>query len=92
MNKIIRIIIKEDCEGCNIAKKLVKKAIIESEIKDIKLEIINCIDIEYKQFIESNNINCFPTIIFMDDKTILKKFTGAKSVPRIIEEINILFT
>ena len=51
MNDVIRIVTTKGCEGCEIAINLVNKAIKQSTYTHIKVEIIDCLDDEYRQFI-----------------------------------------
>ena len=61
MDNVIRLITTEGCEGCAIAERLIEKAISIAEV-EIHLEVIDCLDPYYYDFIRQNNITDYPTM------------------------------
>ena len=64
MDNIIRLITTEGCEGCAIAERLIEKAISVAEV-EIHLEVIDCLDPYYYDFIRQNNITDYPTTLYI---------------------------
>lgn len=82
----IYLITTEGCEGCRIAKNILEKAIIESKIKLIYLQIdVN--DKFYYDFIKSLNVSDFPTIVFTRNHKILETITGTTTVDKLVKRI-----
>lgn len=90
MNSIIIIEI-EGCEGCKIAKKLTRNAIVQSNVT-AELIFMNGITPERnKEFCNNHNIKDFPTTLFVKDSKILESYVGTKPISEIIDKIKIHF-
>lgn len=87
---VIRLITTEGCEACNIAKKLITDAIKQSGAS-VKLQIIDCLDEKYKDFIRIHNIYDYPTIIFMQDDITIFTRKGTMAVPQLLYQIKLWF-
>lgn len=92
MSNVIRLVTTEGCQGCIIAINLIAKAIKKSHYKDIDFQIIDCLNEEYRQFINRYFITDYPTMVFIKDDKVLVKYEGTKPVRFIIDEINKQFS
>ena len=81
MDNVIRLITTEGCEGCAIAERLIEKAISVAEV-EIHLEVIDCLDPYYYDFIRQNYI--------VNDK-IIDKTIGTMTLKRFEQKINKIF-
>lgn len=88
MYPIIRLITTEGCEGCNILRNLLYRAIEESGHENIVVEEIDCQDTKYTSFLKRYFINDFPTMVFIYDNNVLTKFVGTMTVSEIKYNIN----
>lgn len=91
MNNVIRLVTTEGCEGCKIAENIIKKVIEKPDFSNIKLEKIDCLDINYRQFINRYFINDYPTIVFIKDNDVLAKYVGTMSESILIDKIKYWF-
>ena len=87
---VIRLITTEGCEGCAIAKRLIEKAISVAEV-EIHLEVIDCLDSCYYDFIKQNNINDYPTTLYIVNDKVIDKTIGTMTLKRFEQKINKIF-
>ena len=88
---VIRLITTEGCDGCRIAKNLIAKAVLMSEIRNITFEWIDCQDENYKDFIKEYGITDFPTIVFIKDMMVQSIHIGTMAVPQLLYQIKLWF-
>lgn len=88
---VIRLITTEGCDGCRIAKNLITKAVLMSEIRNITFECIDCQNENYKDFIKEYSITDFPTIIFIKDMMVQYIHIGTMAVPQLLYQIKLWF-
>lgn len=86
----IRLITTEGCEGCAIAERLIKKAISVAKVK-IYLEVIDCLDPYYYDFIKQNNITDYPTTLYIVNGKVIDKTIGTMTLERFEQKINKIF-
>ena len=91
MNKII-LITTEGCIACNIAEKILSKAIKQCDIRDIKVEVVGFLYNKYKELVKRESISDFPATIFLKDDNVVDKFVGTTSVPQLISRIEHCFS
>ena len=87
---VIRLITTEGCEGCVIAERLIKKAISVAKVK-IYLEVIDCLDPYYYDFIKQNNITDYPTTLYIVNGKVIDKTIGTMTLERFEQKINKIF-
>ena len=90
MDNAIRLITTEGCEGCAIAERLIKKAISVAKVK-IYLEVIDCLDPYYYDFIKQNNITDYPTTFYIVNDKVIDKTIGTMTLKRFEQKINKIF-
>ena len=90
MDNIIRLITTEGCEGCAIAERLIEKAISVAEV-EIHLEVIDCLDPYYYDFIKQNNITDYPTTLYIVNDKVIDKTIGTMTLKRFEQKINKIF-
>lgn len=74
MNKIL-ILTTEGCEACDIAKRNINIAIIQTN-KKIEIEVKDYHE-EKREFIVKNKIKDFPTVLYFVDGRIVNKAIGS---------------
>ena len=90
MDNVIRLITTEGCEGCAIAERLIEKAISVAEV-EIHLEVIDCLDPYYYDFIKQNNITDYPTALYIVNDKVIDKTIGTMTLKRFEQKINKIF-
>ena len=74
--KKIIVVTTKGCEACNIAEKLIRKAMNNVNIQDIEFNTIDCLDLKYNMFVDLGELYDFPTTLIIKDNIIVEKYTG----------------
>ena len=92
MNNLNEILLftTEGCEGCKIAKKLINKAIEQSD-KNISFDVCPIEHPIFENLAKLYRIDDFPTAIFNKTGKTVGKIIGTTTVNEIIKEINRCF-
>lgn len=91
MNDKIRLVTTKGCEACKIMNNLIRQAITKSTFTHITIEIIDCENERYRQFLNRYFVRDFPTMIFMRENQVLYKDTGTSTVNDIVKKIQYWF-
>lgn len=81
---IIKVFTTKGCKACEILNNILYN--IKDEIK-IKIESIDCCNLEYKDFIKEHDISDFPTMCFIKDDNVIAKFIGTFAKKDILSMI-----
>ena len=88
MNKIL-ILTTAGCEACNIAKRNVDFAMIQTKT-EIQIEIKDWHE-EKKEFIKAHKVKDFPTVLYFIDDKVVNKAVGSYPSAVYLRWIDIYF-
>lgn len=90
MNRLV-LITTEGCEGCEIMKRIVSSAYLEAKIENTSFGCYDFKEQEVENLVTDNNINDFPTTLFIKNNQVIDKILGSQSKEEVINKIKDCF-
>lgn len=87
MADCIKLFTTQGCEGCDIIKNLISKAIKETHAEKVEYDIIDCLNPEYKQFLKYHEVEDFPATFFISEGQVKNIILGTATSDIIAREI-----
>lgn len=89
-SNLIELFVVEGCEACNIAERLIRKAIIQSKREDVEIEIVDISDKhnDFTGIVRKFLFDDCPTIIFVKDGLTKEQIVGTRTVDEFVALIH----
>lgn len=85
-NRVI-LITTDGCEACAFMQRIVAKAYLEAKVDDTSIGVYDFQDTEVEDLIQKNNVNDFPTTLFIQDGKTIGKFIGTRTKDEVVAKI-----